>query len=63
MHISRDLDSSISSKPPSGDILKKSENQEQPGSEDSEIQKRSPGGQPGHHSRNVWLIYAAILKS
>lgn len=51
MHVSRDLDSSISSKPPSGDILKKSENQEQPGSGDREIEKRKPGGQPGHQGK------------
>ncbi len=31
LKVSRDLDSTTSSKPPSGDILKKSENQEQPG--------------------------------
>lgn len=48
LKVSRDLDSSTSSKPPSGDILKKSENQEQAGSEDSEIPKRKAGGQPGH---------------
>lgn len=48
LKVSRDLDSSTSSKPPSGDILKKSENQEQPGSENSEILKRKVGGQPGH---------------
>src|SRR4028118_1295862 len=45
---SRDLDSKTSSKPPSGDILKKSE--KKPESEDGESQapKRKPGEQPGH---------------
>lgn len=48
LKVSRDLDSTTSSKPPCGDILKKSENQEQPGFGDSEIVKRKPAGQPGH---------------
>lgn len=45
---SRDLDSKTSSKPPSGDILKKSE--KPPESEDGEslARKRKPLGQPGH---------------
>jgi transposase len=45
---SRDLDSKTSSKPPSGDILKKSE--KKPEFEDGESQapKQKPGGQPGH---------------
>ncbi|MEH1899335.1 MAG: DUF6444 domain-containing protein [Nostoc sp.] len=48
LKLSQDLDSSTSSKPPSGDILKKSENQEQPRSRDSQIPKRKAGEQPGH---------------
>ena len=48
MHASRDKNSSTSSKPPSGDILKKSE--KTPDIEDGESlgSKRKPGGQPGH---------------
>ena len=46
--MSRDLDSSTSSKPPSGDILKKSENKQHQSDGDSQAPKRKPGGQPGH---------------
>jgi transposase len=48
LKVSRDLDSTTSSKPPSGDILKKSENKQEEKSEESETPKRKPGGQPGH---------------
>lgn len=48
LKVSRDLDSKISSKPPSGDILKKSENKQEDKPEESEATKRKPGGQPGH---------------
>ena len=48
LKVSRDLDSSTSSKPPSGDILKKTENKQQDKPEESEAPKRKPGGQPGH---------------
>lgn len=48
LKLSRDLDSKISSKPPSGDILKKSENKQDVVHEESETPKRKPGGQPGH---------------
>ncbi|BAY45702.1 transposase IS66 [Scytonema sp. HK-05] len=48
LKVSRDLDSKSSSKPPSGDILKKSENKQQVEDRDSETPKRKPGGQPGH---------------
>jgi transposase len=44
LKVSRDSDSTTSSKPPSGDILKKTENRQ----EESERPKRKPGGQPGH---------------
>lgn len=48
LKVSRDLDSKTSSKPPSGDILKKTENKHQEQAEESQIPKRRPGGQPGH---------------
>jgi transposase len=48
LKVSRDLDSSNSSKPPSGDILKKSENKKAPLKEEPNHSKRKPGGQPGH---------------
>lgn len=45
------IDSKTSSKPPSGDLLKKSEkNKPQPDGE-IEKQKRKPGGQPGHEGK------------
>lgn len=44
LKISRDLDSKTSSKPPSGDILKKTENKQQDKPEESEAPKRKPGG-------------------
>jgi transposase len=47
LKVSRDLDSTTSSKPPSGDILKKTENK----LEESETPKRKPGGQPGHSGK------------
>jgi transposase len=48
LKVSRDLDSTTSSKPPSADILKKTENklEDEPG--ENETPKRKPGGQPGH---------------
>ncbi len=51
LKVSRDLDSSTSSKPPSGDILKKSENKKVPPQEESNHPKRKPGGQPGHQGK------------
>lgn len=48
LKVSRDLDSKTSSKPPSGDILKKSENKQEDKPEESDAPKRKPGGQPGH---------------
>ena len=51
LKVSRDLDSTTSSKPPSGDILKKSENKEDDKAEESEATKRKPGGQPGHEGK------------
>lgn len=48
LKVSRDLDSKISSQPPSGDLLKKSANKPEDNDGDSETTKRKPGGQPGH---------------
>ncbi|MFH7028254.1 MAG: IS66 family transposase [Heteroscytonema crispum UTEX LB 1556] len=48
LKVSRDLDSSTSSKPPSGDLLKKSENKQHQSDGDGQAPKRKPGGQPGH---------------
>ena len=47
LKISRDLDSQTSSKPPSTDLLKKSE-KESSETEEQQKSKRKPGGQPGH---------------
>lgn len=46
--VSNNLDSKNSSKPPSGDILKKTEKKPDSNSPDEETPKRKPGGQPGH---------------
>ena len=46
LKISRDLDSQISSKPPSSDLLKKSEKKKE-----TKKKKRKPGGQPGHEGK------------
>ncbi|MBD6621302.1 IS66 family transposase [Komarekiella sp. 'clone 1'] len=51
LKVSRDLDSKTSSKPPSGDILKKSENKKAPPQEESNQPKKKPGGQPGHQGK------------
>ncbi len=51
LKVSRDLDSSNSSKPPSGDIHKKSENKKAPPQEESNQPKKKPGGQPGHQGK------------
>ncbi len=51
LKVSRDLDSTASSKPPSGDILKKSEKKQQEQAEENEATKRKPGGQPGHEGK------------
>ena len=48
LKISRDLDSTTSSKPPSSDLLKKSEKKLEAQTEFKETPKRKPGGQPGH---------------
>lgn len=48
LKVSRDLDSTTSSKPPLGDILKKSEKKLEDKTQEGETPKRKPGGQPGH---------------
>ncbi|BDA70058.1 Transposase IS66 [Calothrix sp. PCC 7716] len=48
LKVSQSLDSKTSSKPPSGDILKKPEKKEDNTNSDPEAPKRKPGGQPGH---------------
>lgn len=57
LKISRDLDSSISSKPPSGDLLKKPENKQDVGGEESGTPKRKPGGQPGHPGKTMYWVW------
>lgn len=51
LKVSRDLDSQTSSKPPSGDLLKKSEKKPEDNQEERETRKRKPGGQPGHRGK------------
>lgn len=51
LKVSRDLDSTRSSKPPSGDILKKTEKKLEDKPEENEGAKRKPGGQPGHQGK------------
>jgi len=48
LRVSRDLDSKTSSKPPSSDLLKKSEKNNPQNEPDANNPKRKPGGQPGH---------------
>ena len=50
--ISRDLDSKISSKPPSSDLLKKPEGKQDQPEKEKEKQKRKPGGQLGHQGKS-----------
>jgi transposase len=51
LKVSRDLDSKTSSKPPSGDIQKKSENKKALLEEEPNHPKRKPGGQPGYQGK------------
>lgn len=51
LKVSRDLDSTTSSKPPSADLLKKTENKQDDIPSESETPKRKPGGQPGHQGK------------
>src|SRR4028118_825336 len=48
LKVSRDLDSIISSKPLSANLLKKTENHPVAQPSDRQTPKRKPGGQPGH---------------
>lgn len=45
------LDSKTSSKPPSQDLLKKSEKKQDQPEADAKTTKRKPGGQPGHQGK------------
>jgi transposase len=51
LKVSRELDSNNSSKPPSSDLLKKSQKKPEAGSEAETPNKRKPGGQPGHQGK------------
>ena len=51
LRLSRDLDSKISSKPPSTDLLKKPEKKESGIAGETAEPKRKPGGQPGHQGK------------
>ncbi len=51
LRVSRDLDSKTSSKPPSGDLLKKPETKKVENLNSEEKPKRKPGGQPGHEGK------------
>ncbi len=52
LKLSRDLDSQTSSKPPSTDLLKKSEKaKSSENDKDDKDKKRKPGGQPGHKGK------------
>ena len=51
LKVSRDLETITLSKPPSGDILKKSDNKQQEKQEENQIRKRKPGGQPEHRGK------------
>ncbi len=48
LKVSLGLDSQTSSKPPSTDLLKKSEKAKESSKSDVEASSRQPGGQPGH---------------
>ena len=51
LKISRDLDSKISSKPPSSDLLKKTEKKSDSPEKEETRKKRKPGGQLGHQGK------------
>jgi transposase len=48
LRVSRDIDSKTSSKPPSSDLLKKSEHKKTENQTPTDVSKRKPGGQLGH---------------
>ena len=59
LKISRDLDSKISSKPPSSDLLKKPEKKTDSEEKEKSGKKRSPGGQLGPLRKNQKRIWSS----
>jgi transposase len=57
LKVGRNLDSKTSSKPPSGDILKKSEKKQDPDNQKEAPPKRKPGGQPGHPGKTRCMFW------
>lgn len=51
LELSLNLDSQVSSKPPSTDLLKKSEKETEALAQEKKSRKRQPGGQPGHQGK------------
>lgn len=51
LRVSRELDSKTSSKPPSSDLLKKSEKKKSQSELEADSPQRKPGGQPGHEGK------------
>ena len=51
LKVSRDLETITLSKPPSGDILQKTENKQEEKPEENQTRKRKPGGQPEHRGK------------
>jgi transposase len=51
LKVSRHLETITSSKPPSGDILKETENKQEEKPEENQTRKRKSGGQPGHRGK------------
>jgi transposase len=51
LKVSLNLNSQTSSKPPSTDLLKKSEKEKEATPEEKKKRKRKPGGQPGHQGK------------
>lgn len=51
LELSLNLDSQDSSKPPSTDLLKKSEKETEASAQEKKSRKRQPGGQPGHQGK------------
>ena len=52
------LDSKTSSKPPSQDIIKKSEKKQSTQDSSPDEAKRKPGGQPGHSGKTMYWVWA-----
>ncbi|MEG4817586.1 DUF6444 domain-containing protein [Microcoleus sp. K5-D4] len=53
LKVSIDLESTISSKPPSADLLKKAEKKPEDQPSKRQTPKRKPGGQPGHPGKTT----------